>query len=54
MSPENHQFLEDVFPIEIVPFRGHVSFRRCKPYRFFLDTVDGRNAAPVEVGSLSH
>ena len=26
MSVEN-QWLEDVFPIEIVPFRGHVSFR---------------------------
>ena len=28
MSPENH-WLEDVFPIEIVLFRGHVSFRGC-------------------------
>jgi len=28
MSPEN-QWLEDVFPTEIVPFRGHVSFRGC-------------------------
>ena len=28
MSPEN-QWLEDVFPIEIVPFRGHVSLRGC-------------------------
>ena len=27
-SPEN-QWLEDVFPIEIVFFRGHVSFRGC-------------------------
>ncbi len=26
MAPEN-QWLEDVFPIEIVRFRGHVSFR---------------------------
>ena len=31
MSPEN-QWLEDVFPIEIVPFLGDelVSFRECK------------------------
>ena len=29
MSPEN-QLLEDVFPIEIVPFRGDVSFRGCR------------------------
>ena len=28
MSPEN-QWLEDVFPTEIVPFRGHVSFLGC-------------------------
>ena len=28
MSPEN-QWLEDVFPTEIVPFRGHVSFPGC-------------------------
>ena len=31
MSPEN-QWLEDVFPIEIVPSkRGHVSFPGCIP-----------------------
>ena len=29
MSLEN-QWLEDVFPTEIVPFRRHVSFRGCK------------------------
>ena len=28
MSPGN-QWVEDVFPIEIVLFRGHVSFRGC-------------------------
>ena len=28
MSVEN-QWLEDVFPTEIVPFRGHVSFGGC-------------------------
>ena len=28
MSPKN-QWLEGVFPIEIVPFRGHVSFPGC-------------------------
>ena len=30
MSPEN-QWLEDLFPIEIVPFWGHVSFQGCNP-----------------------
>ena len=33
MFPEN-QWLEDVFPIEIVPFGGHVNFQGCKPSDF--------------------
>ena len=28
MSPEDY-WLEDVFPIELVPFWGHVSFQGC-------------------------
>ena len=33
MSPEN-QWLEDLFPIELVPFMGHVSFRGCIWYTY--------------------
>ena len=39
MSPEN-QWLEDVFPIEIVPFQGtFVSFRGCSDFEQRLTSI---------------
>ena len=37
IAPENG-WLEDVFPIEIVPFRGHVSFRECNLENYLYPT----------------
>ena len=47
MSPEN-QWLEDVFPIEIVPFRGDVSFQGC----IICWGVDGKIQCVLELERL--
>ena len=40
MSPEN-PWLGGVFPIEIVPFRGHVIFRGCIPHEDLRSKIIG-------------
>ena len=61
MSPEN-QWLEDVFPTEIVPlFTGHVSFRGCRFMDHFCPKIPCKKKKdskldriwPVEVFSIS-
>ena len=58
MSPEN-QWLEDVFPIEIIPFQGtFVSFRGCSDFEQRLTSIEamfnGNSAheAPLGVGGV--